>query len=123
MRRGFSGDSQVHIRELGRISNRLLPASWLNATLLNVLFTRGKRVPARKVAASPSMAPERHCFPDWWRWNGFMASLALIGATVTRQAIAFAEKKMNGNSSGDPARLARAEEEIVLGSMVPVRFN
>src|SRR6476469_10383093 len=87
----------------------------LNATLLNVLFTIGNRVPTRKVAASPSMAlsvmASRLVAMEW-----FMASLALIGETVTPVKPLPLPKKIKGASSGDPARVDRAEDEILLGS-------
>ena len=53
----------------------------------------------------------------------FIAAEALMEGTLMPVSPFPLPKKINGASSGEPARLARFDAESVLGSMVPVRFN
>ena len=53
----------------------------------------------------------------------FIDSFPLMEGTVIPVKVRPLPNTRKGTSRGDPARLDRAEGEIVLGSIVPVRFN
>src|SRR5262245_13953010 len=76
----------------------------------------------RKVALSPSMARSVTCSRTLERAEVF-DKWAWAGDTVNRVKPSPFPKMKNGDSKGEPCKLASADVGIVEGSIVPVRLS